>query len=208
LAYTTLPLTRKEARRAARWLLTHFGAALHAACAGKPYVARHLIAIAVQETATKWLPWIDTLSPKDVLRHCVFDASGDYPGTRRSAFPQTTHVFRRRYGEALTARLIEAANCGRRLQGWRDKPWIYKGYGLFQYDLQHIATDEGFFRNELWADFGACLERACRVLDEKLAARNGDLWLAIRAYNGSGPAATRYMQNVQVFEGWLRDLVV
>lgn len=194
-----LPLTRASAIKCASWLMGNYGDKIRAAVVGKPYGAKHLCAIVCQETAYKWLKWIDTMSPDAILAACVFDASGDYPDTSRSAFPVNTAAFRAAYGDAFTDMLIEEANKTRRLQGWSDKPWVYKGYGLFQYDLQYVKSDRVFFENRLWRDFDECLARCCRELDKKLIAVGGELWKAIKAYNGSGARATQYAANVKVF---------
>ena len=92
------------------------------------------------------------------------------------------------------------------MQGWGDKSWVYKGYGIFQYDLQHVKSDEAFFTEKKWYSFDECLLRCCRELDSKLAATHGDLWKAIKRYNGSGPAAEHYMQNVKVFTDYCAEV--
>jgi len=194
-----LPITRYGARVAAGWMMDHFGPAISAAVENKPYRRRHICAIACQETAYKWLSWIGHYEPATIIERCVFDASGDAPDTHRTAFPRNTAAFRARYGDALTDMLIEEANLTRRLQNWSDRPWVYKGYGIFQYDLQSIGDDPDFFKNRMWYDFGACLNRCTQELDSKLASHGGDLWAAVKAYNGSGPAAENYMQNVKIF---------
>jgi hypothetical protein len=102
--------------------------------------------------------------------------------------------------------LIEEANKSRRMQDLKDKPWVYKGYGIFQYDLQNVVVDESFFRNKLWYSFDECLVRCCKELDEKLAAKRGDLWKAIKAYNGSGPRADEYAANVRLFTTYCEEV--
>jgi hypothetical protein len=181
--------------------MTNFGAEMRAAVAGKAYDCSHIAAIACQETAIKWVPWIDEHPAAEIVKRCVFDASGEVPGAPRSAFPQNTAAFRARYGDAFTNMLIEEGNKTRRWQGWSDKPWVYKGYGLFQYDLQYVTTDQAFFEQKGWYDFAASLGRCCSELDKKLKlpAVGGDLWKAIRAYNGSGARAQAYADNVRAF---------
>lgn len=201
-----LPISKAAALDCARWLVHHFGDALEEAAIGKPYGVRHLCAIACQESAYKWLKWTADHDPAEILGRCVFDASGDYPGTSRTAFPRNTAAFRARYGAAFTAMLVEEANRTRRMQGWGDKPWVYKGYGLFQYDLQHVRTDEAFFRERKWYSFAECLARCCEVLDAKLGLNGGDLWAAVRAYNGSGARAEAYMRNVKLFAGYCAEI--
>ena len=76
---------------------------------------------------------------------CVLDANGDYPGTKRSAFPTNTAAFRKQYGAELDM-LISEANATRKLRGFGPQQWVYEGYGFFQYDLQSVKTDGAFFR--------------------------------------------------------------
>jgi len=202
----SLPLSKSAALTCARWLMSNFGDPLRAAVRSKPYKTEHLCAIVCQETAYKWLKWTSTQTPKTIIERCVFDASGDYPGTTRGAFPKNSADFKAVYGAELTKLLIEEANITRRLQGWDDKTWVYKGYGIFQYDLQHIKTDPDFFRERQWYDFSICLNRACKELDDKLVASNGDLWDAIRRYNGSGKAAQQYASNVKIFTAYCKEV--
>ena len=194
-----LPISERSAIKATTWLMANFGDKLRAAVVGKPYGLKHLCAIVCQETAYKWVGWIDDKPVQTIVERAVYDASGDHPSSPRSAFPVNTAAFRARYGEPLTAMLIEEANKTRRLQDYGDKPWVYKGYGLFQYDLQHIGRDEAFFREKQWYDFDQCLRRVISELDEKLRSQNGDLWEAIRAYNGSGARARAYRDKVRQF---------
>ncbi|MDC7675141.1 hypothetical protein [Asticcacaulis machinosus] len=195
----SLPISKSSAIKCAQWLMQNFGDQIKAATTNKAYGAKHLCAIVCQETAYKWVPWIGRHSVQTIVERAVYDASGDFPDTSRSAFPVNTNAFRVRYGDAFTNELIEEANKTRRMQGYGDKAWVYKGYGLFQYDLQHIQTDEKFFRNKEWRSFDTCLRKATMVLDKKLIAQKGVLWEAIRAYNGSGPRARAYRDNVKVF---------
>jgi hypothetical protein len=51
------------------------------------------------------------------------------------------------------------------------------------------------------------LKRVRQELDLKLQATNNDLWKAIRAYNGSGPAAENYMRNVKAFTAYCAEVV-
>ena len=202
----SLPISKSSAIKCARWLVGNFGARLAAAANGKPYRVKHLCAIVCQETAYKWVPWIDTLPVQTIVERAVYDASGDYPGTSRSAFPINTDAFRKRFGNAATAMLIEEANLTRRLQGYQDKDWVYKGYGLFQYDLQAILRDPAFFEDRQWYDFDRCLQKVVDELDLKLIEQNGDLWEAVRSYNGSGARARQYAANVKLFTQYCAEV--
>lgn len=192
-----LPVTRDGARKIAEWLDAHFGDSIERAIDGKPYTVALVHAIACKETGPMLVAMIDALPPEEVLGYCVFDASGDAPQTRRSAFPVNTAAFRAAYGEPLTRMLIDEANAARVLRGLPEAEWVYKGYGPFQYDLQHIRADEAFFAGKQWYGFDACLERLVAQLDEKLRRTGNDLGRAIVAYNGSGPRAREYGRQVQ-----------
>jgi hypothetical protein len=203
----SLPISKVAALKCAHWLIDNFRAQLEEAVEGKAYRVKHLCAIVCQETAYKWLKWTDQHDVETIVARCVFDASGDVPGTRRGVFPVNTAAFRARYGNQFTKLLIEEANETRRMQGLSDKNWVYKGYGIFQYDLQNVRTDEAFFRQKLWYSFKTCLDRCCcKELDGKLVATRGNLWRAIKAYNGSGPAAERYAANVKVFTTYCAEV--
>jgi hypothetical protein len=196
----SLPISKATAIQCCQWLVKHFGQQLTASMQGKQYLIKHLCAIVCQETANKWIKWVNTQSVDTIIARCVFDASGDYPRTSRSAFPINTAAFRVKYGDAFTEMLIAEANLTRQLQGWGPTQWVYKGYGIFQYDLQNVeGPDESFFRNKGWYSFDSCLQRCCNELDKKLKAVGGDLWKAIAAYNGAGKAAAQYAENVKVF---------
>ncbi|MBB6487745.1 peptidase S8/S53 subtilisin kexin sedolisin [Rhizobium lusitanum] len=195
-----LPITPAQAVKCAQWMMDNFASKLAAAVQGKAYRMKHLCALVCQESACYWLAWVGSHSVDEIVARCVFDASGDDPTSPRSVFPQNTAQFRQRFGDGFTDMLIEEANKTRRLRGFHDKQWVYKGYGLFQYDLQNSITgDEAFFRQKQWYDFDTCLSRCCLELDAKLQSTNGDLWQAIKSYNGSGPRAQKYLQRVKAF---------
>ncbi|MGE0222934.1 MAG: peptidoglycan-binding protein [Acetobacteraceae bacterium] len=199
---TEPPLNRAQARRVKAWLDQNFGPQIEAAIQGTPIDKDLVCAIACKETAPMWLGWIDALSRDEVLARCVFDASGDAPSTSRRAFPRDTAEFRDRYPD-LADPLIEEANRSRALRKLRPASWVYKGYGIFQYDLQHIGQDETFFRDRKWADFDACMDRFMREMRRKLADADGDLREAVRRYNGSGPKAEEYADHVMLMRHWL-----
>ncbi|SED01190.1 hypothetical protein SAMN05444161_2322 [Rhizobiales bacterium GAS191] len=202
----SLPISKAAALACAHWLVDNFGDALRTAVGGKAYAVKHLCGIVCQESAYKWLKWTAAQNAATIIARCVFDASGDYPGTSRSAFPKNTAAFRAKYGDTFTNMLINEANLTRRLQGWGDQSWVYKGYGIFQYDLQNVRGDRSFFEAKKWYSFSECLTRVCQELDIKLTESNGDLWQAIKSYNGSGAKAEQYMQNVKIFTQYCSEV--
>src|SRR6185436_6984811 len=74
-----LPISKSAAKTAAKWLVDNFDHELSATVDGKIYKKKHLCAIACQETAYKWLDWIQSQNAKAIVERCVFDASGDAP---------------------------------------------------------------------------------------------------------------------------------
>ena len=212
-----LPISEAAARRATRWLMAHFGTQIRSAARGTPFGPEILCAIACQETAYFWLPLLESLQTTAefkndadgladlIVARCVLDASGDHPDSPRTAFPKNTAAFRAEFGDAFTGLLSGEANKTRALRGYGPKEWVYKGYGIFQYDLQSVREDPAFFRDLRWHDFAACLEKCLSELKNKYRAQDDDLWEAIRAYNGSGPRARAYRDNVRTFAGWTAD---
>ena len=200
----SLPLTEAQTRKATRWLAANFGAAMRAAVAGTPFGVDLICGIACKETASMWIAWIDRgLSPDEIVSRAIGDASGDFPNTTRTAFPTDTAAFRAAFGDAFTDLLIAEANAMRALRGFGPKPWVYKGYGLFQYDLQHVQADPAFFQETQWHAFDACLSRVVGELQRKFQ-HTGELWAAVKAYNGSGPRADAYRDDVRILTGWAK----
>jgi hypothetical protein len=134
-------------------------------------------------------------------------SSGDYPDTRRRTFPKNTQAFRVRYGETFTQMLINEANKTRRSRGFGPQQWVYKGYGIYQYDLQFVVEDEMFFRNRQWYQFDQCLSRLMKELKENFQTHK-DIWRTVKAYNGSGESVTRYANNVVQFVQYCSEVVV
>ncbi len=203
-AANELPISRPQAHKVATWLKANFGTKLEAASAGTPFSVDLLCAIACQETAYFWVGFINSLPVQTIVERCVLDASGDYPGTSRSVFPVNTAAFRNKLGDQFTGMLIEEANKTRALRNYDPRAWVYKGYGIFQYDLQYVLTDRTFFEGKQWCSFDACLGKAIHELKEKYRI-TGDLWRAVRAYNGSGASATKYANNVMTFRDWCAE---
>ncbi len=198
-----LPISLNSARKATNWLMTHFGGSIRAATDGTPFSPALLCGIVCQETAYFWLPLVtkpgSKISPDEVVARCVLDASGEVAGTSRSAFPRNTEAFYDRYDRAFGEMLVEEANATRAMRGMGPKHWIYKGYGIFQYDLQFVIEDEAYFRFRQWYDFEVCLRRVIGELKGNYRSNGGNLWEAVRAYNGGGQAARNYRDNVKQF---------
>ena len=198
-----LPLSHAKCLLTADWMELHYSAQCEAATQGTPFTKETLYAIACQETAIYFYDWTKDNTPDEVLGRCVFDASGDVSGTR-NAFPKNTAAFIEKYGQEIANMLIEEANKTRAMRGFGPKQWVYAGYGLFQYDIQAIVTDEAFFLQKQWYQMDHCLEKVMIELKSKWAAHPNDLFNTIRAYNGSGPRAENYANNVLTFLDWIR----
>ncbi len=198
------PLNRAQALQCRDWLMQSFGPDITQAVNGTQFDPFLLCAIAAKETGPEWLRWIGNRSKEEVLARCVFDASGDFPETSRRAFPRNTAAFRQEYGDQLTAVFIDEANQTRALRGMGSQQWVYKGYGIFQYDLQHIKTDPDFFLKKQWRDFSVCLDRVMKELRAKEQAAGGDLRGTVRRYNGSGERAETYADHVLAMFDWMK----
>jgi hypothetical protein len=199
-----LPLSRTKCLLTAEWLESNYGSQCAATVEGTPFTKELLYAIACQETAIYFYDWTKDYTPNEVLGRCVFDASGDVNGTR-NAFPKNTAAFIERFGQEVANMLIEEANKTRAMRGFGPKQWVYAGYGLFQYDIQNILTDEVFFLQKQWYEMDHCLEKVMKELKGKWAAYPNDLFKTVKAYNGSGPRAENYANNVLQFLYWIRN---
>ena len=201
----TLPLSKAQVTKGATWLLGNFGAQITEATSGKPYSRAVVCAIACKETGFIWISRTDTHDGPTLLPLLVGDASGDIEGHPRNAFPKNTADFRAKFGDDFAEMLIVEANKARGLRGLAPARIVYKGYGIFQYDLQHVITDRAFFEERLWHAIDPCLDRLARELDRCFAAASSPRD-AVRRYNGSGPAAEEYADHVMIFANWCAGL--
>lgn len=201
-----LPLSKEQVTRGAVWMHANFAVEMAAALRGKPYPAEIVCAIACKETGFIWIPRTK-MTPLALLPLLVGDASGDIDGHPRNAFPQNTAVFRARFGDDFADELITESNNARALRGLGAAEIVYKGYGIFQYDLQHVEEDEEFFRQRMWHQVDACFDRLTGELDECFTAAEGDTRDAVRRYNGSGPAAQLYADHVMAFADFCKGIV-
>jgi hypothetical protein len=186
---------RDQADGVTRWMISNFQPQLADAVRSTPFTVPLLCAIACREAGLYWLPLTSHKPAAEVLGLMVYDASGDVAGAPRSAFPVNTAEFRLHYGDAFTSMLVDEANAARAARGLNPARIVYKGYGIFQYDLQFVRTDEDFFRAKKWYSFAECVGRAVKELKRGFDA-TGDIHDAVRAYNGSGPRAEQYARDV------------
>ncbi len=200
-----LPISTEQAKKAIAFIKKNFGPQIIAATAGTKFDIDTICGIACQETAYKWLGWIDKFNVETILQRCVFDASGDFPDTTRSAFPQNRKAFELKYGPDFTGMLIKEGNLQRAMpqpgqngKGFQPANFLYKGYGIFQHDLQFVENDEAFFREKKWYSFDECLKRVMKELNGKYAIKK-EMWSTLKAYNGAGAAANKYADNVTAF---------
>jgi len=159
------------------WFKRNFGDKIAAATQGTPISVDLVTAIAVQETGYIWPALIrhHNGDVAAVLEGCVGDTL-DAPN--RNAFPVNRAALEAEdYGErmfdiarAALAGLAEVNDDYRRVyENNEDK--FCRGYGILQYDLQHIRTDPGYFLGREWVDFDICLEKCLRELDYGLRVR-------------------------------------
>ena len=196
-----LPIDKQQALLVASFLELHFGDKIKEAVAGTPFGVNHIIAIACQESASDWIDFIHTKTPEQILALQVSDPTGDEPGTSRHAWPQNLSVFKESF-PTIAPMLVAEGNKYRAAKNWAPRQWLYKGYGIFQYDIQNIKTDKDFFVNKLWYNIDDCLKRVISELHDKYAIEK-DVWLSIERYNGAGSAAVAYMANVKQFYTWI-----
>lgn len=202
-----LPINKTQAVKCITWMKQNFMPEMKAAVKNTPFSIDTLCGIACQETAYVWINWIGKKTVDEILGLCVFDASGDFPGTQRSAFPKNTAAFVARYGQSFADMLIDEANKSRKQRGYGPKQWVYKGYGIYQYDLQHIVTDEKFFSQRKWYNYGDCLKKVMMELNDKWNIFH-DMFKTIKAYNGSGQRAQEYANNVTIFISYSSEVTV
>jgi hypothetical protein len=205
-----MPLSAKNCLRAATWMKDNFEDKIVAAVENTPFDKELVYAITCQETAQRWLLWVDNFDAETILHRSVFDASGDFPDTSRNAFPKNKAEMIAAFGDELTQMLIDEANEMRAMPqpgfpgGFRSAGYLYKGYGIFQYDLQHVKTDKSFFADKLWYSIDECVARLMNELKLKWSLHVNDMFNTVRAYNGSGTNAEAYAAKVSQFYTWIK----
>jgi hypothetical protein len=199
-----IPISLHDAKKAAAWLKDNFEEQIKEQIEGTFLKVADVCAIACKETAYKWIHWIDNYDPHTVLARCVFDASGEpeFPSNPRNAFPKNRFDFIKKYSADLLKMLVAEGNKTRNMQGWHDAPYLYKGYGIFQYDLQNIVKDEAFFSAKLWYNIEDCLKRLVTEINNKARIRTNRQSI-FAAYNGSGTKAQTYGNDIITLSDWL-----
>jgi hypothetical protein len=207
-----MPLSKPQCAICTAWMKDNFEDKIIAAVRDTPFDEYLVYAITCQETAQRWQMWINVADAATILQRCVFDASGDFPDTTRGAFPKNKNEFISEYGNILTQMLIDEGNKMRAMpqpgfpHGYSSAAFLYKGYGIFQYDLQHIKTDKSFFADKLWYSIDECLARLIKELNDKWNAHPNDMYATVKAYNGSGSRAEQYAQRVSQFYTWIKAM--
>lgn len=203
-------LSRTNSLKAATWLKDNFEDKIAAAVKDTPFDNELIYAITCQETAQRWLLWVDDFNTETILQRSVFDASGDFPDTSRSAFPRNKAEMIADFGNELTQMLIDEANKMRAMPqpkfpgGFQPAGYLYKGYGIFQYDLQHVKTDKSFFADKLWYSIDECIARLMKELNLKWSQHVNDMFNTVRSYNGAGSNAEAYARKVSQFYTWIK----
>jgi hypothetical protein len=207
-----MPLSQLNCKKIVAWMKQNFENKVIQAVENTPFEKEVIYAIACQETAQRWLLWIDSYDAATVLQRCVFDASGDFPDTSRSAFPKNKNELLAEFGADITQMLIDEGNKMRAMpqpghpQGYGAASFLYKGYGIFQYDLQFIKEDKNFFVDKLWYSIDECLSRAIKELKSKWSKHPNDLFHTVKAYNGGGDRAEQYALRVSQFYTWIKAM--
>ncbi len=205
MANEQLPISLLQAKKVSDFLLANYNNEFTTATNGTPFDKKYLVAIACQETAYMWIGWIGKYDTSTILSRCVLDGTGDTSDTigQRSAFPKNKQHFLTKFPQSNLDMLIQEGNKTRQLRGLNPATILYKGYGLFQYDLQYINTDKDFFLQKQWYSMAECLKRVMKELNGKYAIAK-DIRTAIRMYNGSGKRAENYANNVLQFYNYIK----
>ena len=159
------------------WFKTTFGSKIAQKVAGTPLSVDFITAIALQETGYLWDKLITHHGGNvdKILEGCVGDTI-DAPSRR--AFPKNkAELLTIQHGAQMFA-IGRAA-----LQTLADIDATYRqvflgnpnkfcrGYGILQYDLQHIKVNPAFFLQRQWTSFDVCLDRAVGELMHAVGKR-------------------------------------
>lgn len=173
------------------WFKRNFGNQVAVATAGTPISVDLVTAIAVQETGYIWNSLIQHHQGDvdAVLAGCVGDTL-DAPNRR--AFPISRAALEAEpYGEQMfdigrTALAgLADINADYRRVYERDADKFCRGYGILQYDLQHIRSDPDYFLERQWLDFDICLQKCLSELDYGLRVRGYENREALSAFEAA-----------------------
>jgi hypothetical protein len=189
--------------KGADWIKTNFGDDISNGLNGTIFDINLACAIACKESLYFWYNIRNTYDPNFIVGRCVLDASGDDPDSPRNPFPRNTPEFRSDYGDDVTNMLIAEANATRKIRGYKDANIVYKGYGIFQYDLQYIQTsNEEFYLQKKWYSIVECTDKLVMELMAK-SQDTSDYRTIVRRYNGSGNSAEKYADEVMTYYSYL-----
>lgn len=162
------------------WFKGQFLSPIQTAIAGTPFTTDFLIAIACQETGYLWNTLRRHLPVGRVLELCVGDTIDFTPPNKgRKAFPKNkAELVAHPRGQEMFAigrnALVEMAQYITSFRSSAANPEKFcRGYGLFQYDLQHFKTDPEYFLERRWVDFDNSL--ALCISELKAAQRRARL---------------------------------
>lgn len=157
------------------WFKKNFAGKILPHLAGTPISFDLVCAIAVQETGELWRKTRHTHPVEEVIRLAVGDSIGE---PKRGAFPRTSAELRKKpRGDemfALARKLLGEMAVATGIPDYKkaaanpDK--FCHGYGIFQNDLQHFATDPDYFLEQRWTDVDAMVGKLMGELRRALAS--------------------------------------
>ena len=74
-----------------------------------------------------------------------------------------------------------------------------------------MVEDQAFFEQKKWYNFKDCVAKVMMELNRKYAKYEGQenaIWKTIKAYNGSGAAATQYANNVTQYTDYSKVISI
>jgi hypothetical protein len=162
-----------------RWFKTEFKDRLEKAVRQTAFSVDMLTAIACQETGYIWSTLRRQLGTAEVLGLCVGDTIDGYGPSGRKAFPRNkADLLAAENGPEMFAIARQCLrDMARYIKSYKDAAAnpdkFCRGFGIFQYDLQHFRVDPGFFLERRFADFDACLAKALAELRAALGRVEG-----------------------------------
>ncbi|MBT9387030.1 SH3 domain-containing protein [Pseudooceanicola sp. CBS1P-1] len=207
-----------------RWFIDTFGDRIEAAIADTPLTLELLAGVGYQETGYTWGRIRRVARDEtEFLLYCTGDTIDENSRSPRRAFPknrlslvranrgQEMYSIARQSVERIGSVVLDYAPAA------RDPDKFCRGYGLFQYDLQHFKTDPDYFLNQSWKDFDLCLGKALAELipaaktlgfsgAEKVGARDAAS-IAIAYNRGSYDPRLKLRQGYKVGNRWYGELV-